>query len=221
MKALALSLALGLAVAVLGLTACSSDSEDAADTESPTASPTAVATPTPEPTPKPTPSPTPVPTLPPMGTRERPVPVGEPWLVDGEWVVALGNPMPNANDAIAEANMFNSPPAPGYQYFMVGVGARYEGQGSDSFDASYSLRAVGQSNVGYTTFNNSCGVVPGGNDFAEVFSGGETSTWICWQVKVEDVDSLVAYWEPFLSFTNDTSSQCTVLGTCKVFFALK
>ena len=74
---------------------------------------------------------------------------------------------------------------------MVEFEVKYLGPDSDQFDASYRLRALGQSGILYTTFENACGVIPGEfPSLTELFTGGALKGWECWQVASADVDSL-------------------------------
>lgn len=95
---------------------------------------------------------------------------------------------------------------------MVAVTATYTGGNSARLDSGFSMRAVGASNIGYTTFQNECGVLPAPDlqlDDPEVFSGGSVSGWAaCWQVASGDAGSLVMYYDPFL-------------GDQRVWFALR
>jgi hypothetical protein len=106
----------------------------------------------------------------------------------------------NATSAVLFANMFNTPPPAGYQDYMIAVSATYTGSGSSHLDSGFSMRAVGASNIGYTTFDNSCGALPDPNlygDEPEVFTGGTVSgNAACWQVSSSDASSLVMYVTP-------------------------
>lgn len=82
---------------------------------------------------------------------------------------------------------------------MAKIVATYDGSTSDEFDASYRLRVVGPKSVSYSTFDNSCGVIPDEITDAEVFSGGTIEGNVCWAVKEEDAENLVMYDDP-LSF---------------------
>lgn len=108
---------------------------------------------------------------------------------------------PNATDAILADNRFNDPPGEGRQYYMVGVRAKYLGSESDRFDGSFRLRAVGPSSIVYTTFSNSCGVIPQvmPDPDPEVFAGGEITTNVCWEIASTDADTLQMFSDPFLS----------------------
>lgn len=135
-------------------------------------------------------------------SRTNPVPLGKQARV-GDWLVTVTGVYPDASADVLAANMFNSPPAEGRQFFMVAVSATYVGTGSTKLDSSYGMRAVGASNVAYSTFGDSCGVLPAPNlslDNPEVFEGGTVAgNAACWSIVSGDASSLVMYFEPFLS----------------------
>jgi hypothetical protein len=89
--------------------------------------------------------------------------------------------------------MFNNPPVQGNQFFMARVKASYNGSDSDTFSGSYRLRAVGHSSVGYSTFENSVGVMPDEIPGSDVFTGGSIEGNIAWQIKSSDAPLLVMY----------------------------
>ena len=115
----------------------------------------------------------------------------------------MTNVYPNATDPVLAANMFNDPPAAGNQFFMIAVTATYSGPGSSKLDSGFAMRAVGASQVQYTTFSNSCGVLPKPEIYVDaptVFSGGTISgNAACWQVRSSDASSLVMSFEPLVS----------------------
>jgi hypothetical protein len=147
-------------------------------------------------------TPTPVPVA--GSTRSNPIPLGQIGRV-GDWAITVTNVYPDAWSMIQAANMFNDPPAAGKQFFMIAVAATYTGAGSAHLDSGYSMRAVGSLNVGYTTFDNSCGVLPDPNlksDDPDAFSGGTVSgNAACWEIVSSDASSLVMYFQPFLTGT--------------------
>lgn len=147
---------------------------------------------------------------PPIGTRENPIPMGTAAALEDGWTMRVAGTIPDATAAVLARNMFNDPPKPGFQFFIVRVEATYTGTGSKRFDASYRLRSVGGSAVSYSTFENSCGVIPDEISDAEVFTGGTIAGNECWEVRTSDVGSLVMYDGPFLG--NDANRK---------FFALK
>ena len=61
------------------------------------------------------------------------------------------------------------------------------------------MRAVGASNVAYTTFNNGCGVLPDPDlevDDPQVFAGGTVSgNAACWEIRASDANSLVMFYD--------------------------
>lgn len=147
------------------------------------------------------------------GTRANPLPIGtssviaDQYYPDQTWRVHVEDITPNANAIVANENMFNDPPAAGKQFFIARVSATYTGPGSDRFDGSYRLRAVGNSAVSYSTFENSCGVIPNEISDTETFTGGTVTGNVCWEVQSSDTGSLVMF----------DSSQ---LQSGRVYFAL-
>jgi len=73
---------------------------------------------------------------------------------------------------------------------------KYTGSNSVSFDGRLRLRAVGPSSVGYSTFENSPGVIPNPLPDSEVFTGGVISGNIGWEIKSSDANALVMYDNP-------------------------
>lgn len=133
------------------------------------------------------------------GTRANPLPIGASSVVADEyhpehtWQVHVEDITPNANAIVANENMFNDPPASGKQFFIARISATFTGSGSDRFDGSYRLRAVGNSAVSYSTFDNSCGVIPEDISDAETFTGGTVVGNVCWEVQSSDVGSLLMF----------------------------
>src|SRR6266536_5860382 len=137
------------------------------------------------PPPPPAPPPAPV-----VGTRSNPVPLGAPVdetfsFSNEHWRFRIVSTQPNATAAVMAENQFNDPPAPGNQFFLAtlevtyvsGAAARSPGSVADD------LRTVGPSNVVYSTFGNSCGVIPDGFLFkGDLLPGGTMTGNICWQV---------------------------------------
>ena len=176
-------------------------------TSTPTPVPTATPTPTatlvpPTPTPVPTPTPTPVP---PLGSRVNPVPLGTTVQVKNEdptdhWEVTVISTMPDATESVLKENSFNDPPEPGKQFYIVTVRSKYLGPDSTQFDRGFRLRAVGNGGVVYTTFSDSCGVIPNALPDPELFTNGQVEGSECWQIVSGDADSLMMLLEPvFLS----------------------
>ena len=130
-----------------------------------------------------------------MGSRNNPVPMGQVVeILEGDvpyWAVVVSNTNPDATEKVLAENMFNEPPSPGNQFYMVELEAKYLGPDSTNFFASYSLKAVGQSGVVYTPYEHSCGVTPDEFPaFNELFTGGAIKGWECWHISSADVDSL-------------------------------
>jgi hypothetical protein len=127
------------------------------------------------------------------GSRSKPLALGESYTRDG-WRVSLVSSIPDATALVLAENQFNDPPEAGRQFYITRVRATRTAAATDRFDAGFRLRAVGASNVGYTTFQDNCGVIPGAfPDSTDVFSGGTVEGNICVSVRSSDVASLLFY----------------------------
>jgi hypothetical protein len=142
------------------------------------------------------------------GSRENPYPFGSAVLLSDGWRVRVESITPDATAAVLAENMFNDPPPAGDQFFIARVSATYTGAGSESFGGSFRLRAVGASAVSYSTFEDSCGVIPDEISSADVFTGGTVSGNVCWQIRSSDAASLLMYDDAIGSDT-------------KIFFSLR
>ena len=131
-----------------------------------------------------------------VGTRETPVPIGTTVDLGDGWQVTVMNVIPDATNAVLRENQFNDPPKTGNQFFLARIQAKYSGPNSATFNGGLRLRAVGPSSVGYSTFENSPGVIPDPLPGSEVFSGGVIEGNIGWEIKSSDASSLVMYDNP-------------------------
>lgn len=135
----------------------------------------------------------------PGSKRDDPVPMGTEARV-GDYAVTVLDVTPNADAMVAAANQFNDPPAEGRQFFIARVSITYVGADSGTPWINLSFRAVGNRNVGYSTGDDRCGVVPDGlSDTPELFEGGQIETNVCWSIETVDVDSLVMYAEQYFA----------------------
>lgn len=133
-------------------------------------------------------------------TRKEPLPIGTPGVV-GDYVVSVVDVIPDASGEIAAENQFNDAPASGKQFYMVTASVTYTGDESGTPWIDLDFRSVGDSGVGYTTFDNDCGVVPNGAmNLSDIFPGGSVEFNVCWEVDIADVDSLQMYIEPLFAF---------------------
>ena len=153
---------------------------------------------TPEPTPTrvpPTATPTPTPGN--LGTQSNPIPMGQYFRAPSSpWELKVISVDTDAWPEIDAENQFNDPPAAGNKFVMVQIEVRNRGSASDRFSAS--LSAVGTRAVEYTTFGNSCGVIP--NRFpslTRIFSGGTLKGNICFEVQTSDIASLLLFGDDF------------------------
>jgi uncharacterized cupredoxin-like copper-binding protein len=142
-------------------------------------------------------------------TRDHPVPLNTSATV-ADWTIMVTDVTPDATDAILTANQFNAPPQSGRQFYVVSVEITYTGPGSKRVSSELSFSAVGDTNVSYSTYDPSCGVIPNELPSSEVFTDGTVKGDICFQAKTEDVDSLVLYAGHLFSADDD-----------RVYFALQ
>jgi len=191
-----------LVVLALLLAACGSN-KATIETAAPSTAPVNATAEPPTTTSRPTATAQPATATPKLGTRENPVAIGTIVAFTDGWKIKVVSAQPNANAAVAAENQFNKPPDSGAQFFIATVEATYTADGSKSFDASFALRAVGPSAVGYSTFENSCGVIPDKLPSSEVFTGGTVQGSVCWEVKSEDAGALVMYYEPLTLRSTD------------------
>ena len=137
------------------------------------------------------------------GTRDAPISAGETVRV-GDWDVTVLSAISDATEAVLADNEFNDPPADDRQFFVVEISATYEGAESEEVFTGLTMSTVGDSAVAYTSFEDTCGVVPGELDtFSEVFPGGTQVGNLCWQVLTDDADSLVLIVDNAFSFDED------------------
>lgn len=149
--------------------------------------------PTPAPAPSPAPAPTPTPPARAGSDRSSPIPLGQTATLYDGWTMSVVSFTPDATSAVLAENMFNDPPPAGQQFAIARVTATNATANIDRFDGSYRLRSVGASGVGFTTFGNSCGVIPDPISSASVFQGGTITGNVCWSIPSSDAGSLVLY----------------------------
>lgn len=123
--------------------------------------------------------------------RDSPIGVGNVGTI-GDFEVTVVSVTPKVNDIAAAENQFNDPPMPANQFFMATVSVTYVGATSGNPSFELDFQAVGASNSGYTTYTNSCGVVPYDQyQVTEQFTGGTAKFNVCWQIESSDATSLV------------------------------
>lgn len=133
--------------------------------------------------------PTPVPGL--GLSRDNPVPAGQPYLIPEGWRVTIVDFTPDATQEVLDENQFNDPPAPGKRFSIVRVKVENVSAGNPGDpDVGFAFRMVGSENVGYSTFEASCGVIPDDIDFKpnDVFEGGSLEGNICYETAIGETD---------------------------------
>jgi hypothetical protein len=136
----------------------------------------------------------------PPGARENPYAIGQTGPLGNNWNLRVNSVTPNASDQVVAyhdpGGFENKPPPAGAQDFMAQVTLTYTGGGSsNAFDNVLDrLQAEGSHNAPYAYY--SCGVPPAPNFESvsgDLFSGQSITGNVCFQVAVNDVDSLLAY----------------------------
>lgn len=139
-------------------------------------------------------------------SRDNPVPAGTSLLEPEGWELTVVGFTDDAFSLVEAENSFNDPPEAGYKMIIIRVRAKnVSADDPADFDASFALRLVGSENVGYSTFERSCGVIP--DSFSDlsssVFAGGEVEANICFQVLENETD-LALFTEFFLGDDDDS-----------------
>ena len=133
-----------------------------------------------KPTLMPTPSQTP--TTRPLGTSlNNPVEAGGVLSGSNGTEIVVTNITADAWGLVRAENQFNDPPGEGNRFYLVAVEvANVSGDDSiNVFESDFKL--IGENRTVYTTFDDSCGVIPDPLD-GELFVGGRTSGNICFQI---------------------------------------
>lgn len=131
-----------------------------------------------------------------VGTRANPLPLGQTAAatIEGReaWRIRVLSFTPNANDAVAAENQFNSPPGAGLQFAMVSIEVTYVGEEEPrQIVTDLQFSALDDGNVTYD-LQDRCGVIPGELDeYVDVYRNGVVTGNVCWAVATDKVESLV------------------------------
>ena len=140
-------------------------------------------------------------------SRDNAVPRGTSLLVPEGWELTVVDFTDDADSLVQAENQFNDPAEAGYKKIIIRVRAKNVSAEDDpaDFDARFALRLVGSENVGYSTFERACGVIP--DSFSDlsgsVFAGGEIEANICFQVLENETDFAI-FTEFFLGDDDDS-----------------
>ena len=106
------------------------------------------------------------------------------------WELEIQEVVLDATEDVLAENMFNDPPEDGYQFLMIAVKITYLGEDRDNM-LSNDIQLIGDKNVAYNEYSNSCGVIPNDIDsLASVFTNGYLEGNICFSVPSEDIHNL-------------------------------
>jgi len=124
-------------------------------------------------------------------SRNDPVPAGHSLTTPEGWQIQILGFTADATQEVLNENQFNDPPKAGHKFSIVRVRMTNATAGNPGDpDAGYALRMVGSANVGYSTFENSCGVIPDDidNQSGDVFPGGSVEGNVCYEVELGEQD---------------------------------
>jgi len=135
-------------------------------------------------------------------SRNNPLALGEAVRV-GDYEIRVIAVNTDAEDIVLAENMFNEPAAAGNVMVLATIQITYLGsEESNMFDLSFEAIA---NNVGYASYDASCGVVP--NEIWEMptlYSGATGTFNECWQIPAQYSDNVVMSVEELFSWDDDT-----------------
>ena len=90
--------------------------------------------------------------------------------------------------------MFNKPPQEGKRFYMISIDV-VNPPGADPITVNdFDFKLIGDNRLIYTTFENTCGIIPGELG-GEIFGGGRLQGNICFEIP-EDEGGLILIHEP-------------------------
>jgi hypothetical protein len=141
-------------------------------------------------------------------SRDNPVARGDSYIVPEGWELKIVNFKYDATQDVLNENQFNSPPRQGHHFSIVRVKiTNVSATDPANPDPSFAFRMVGSENVGYTTFGNSCGVIPDPIPENAVFRGGSVEGNVCYEV----VDGESAF-KIYTDFSSDANKRWFDVG---------
>ncbi|MBO0596138.1 hypothetical protein I2485_11465 [Nesterenkonia sp. E16_7] len=123
------------------------------------------------------------------GSRENPLPIGEPVSHD-DWEVTINSVTPNADDAIAAENQFNDPAPEGQSYMLVNMTATYLGDESDSPMMATEVAYVSSTGETSSDYELSAVAPDSFDSIAELYNGGSETGNISLAVPNDDDGTL-------------------------------
>lgn len=109
------------------------------------------------------------------GSRANPLSIGQP-VSNEKWTVVIGQPR-EAWSLIEAENLYNNPPEPGMEFWMVPVRAAYKGTATGNAAWEVFVKFVGSDN---RTYEDGCGVISDPlTGVGELYPGGVAEGNVC------------------------------------------
>jgi hypothetical protein len=155
----------------------------------------------PTPAPAPTEPSTTTTTIPPIGTRENPVPVGVA-IAGGDWTYTVVGFEATVDDIVLDGNPASEPAPPDHQYVRARLRAAYSGSGVGD-PRTIDINLVDDAGATYRAANPCCGPeIDRLRSQPETFTGGAVEGWVYWVVPDLSVFGKFVAFDPNTSYTD-------------------
>ncbi|MFP3907849.1 MAG: hypothetical protein ACLFWR_12510 [Acidimicrobiales bacterium] len=137
------------------------------------------------------------------GSRDAPLPLGQPSPVGDDYEVAVVGFVPDATSEVMDANQFNEAPAEGEVYSLVRVRATFTGDGDGMPAMDLSVGYVGDDGRVYV--DHDCGAVRPDSmvDQPNLVAGGSAEGNFCLRMPVSVIGTGAIFVEPLFSLSDD------------------
>lgn len=118
-----------------------------------------------------------------QGTRDNPAPIGST-ISSSDWDVVINSVNLDGNQAVADANQFNAPPAEGMKYIVVNATLTYKGADSSN-DLMVTYAFVSEDGTVYKTFDAPVSAPEPALGLNELYTDGSVTGNVVIQVPVD------------------------------------
>ncbi|GGK65299.1 hypothetical protein [Nocardia camponoti] len=147
-----------------------------------------------------------------LGSKDKPVPLGDTFAVGKAWKVSIVSVNPNATATVLAENQFNDPPKAGNQFVIINTTAQYVGDDTASPWLDLDYKFLGSKGNTYSTYDDSCGVIPEPlDDVSELYPDATATGNVCFSVPTDQIGGGKIVVEDDTTFTS----------SAKAFFATK